>query len=165
MFKKYNAFIKFIDKYSAIFSQIMLFFMVILILMQVFSRYFFSYSFPWTEELSRYLMIWSILLLVGNLLGTRGQIKMTYFTDMLPKKWFNIYRLFFDFIFIIYFIYLIINGWLLSLSVANAVSPALNLPMFWPYFAVPFTGFLALLFVIKNVFEDIESVFRNTKNE
>lgn len=165
MFKKYSAFIKIIDKCSLVFSQIMLFFMVIIILTQVFSRYFFSYSFPWVEELSRYLMIWSILLLVGNLLGTREQIKMTFFTDFLPKKWLDVYRLIFDFIFIIYFIYLIKHGWLLSLLVASSISPALQLSMFWPYFAVPFTGFLALLFVIKNILKDIEVIFRKTENE
>lgn len=52
---------------------LLLIMMVLLVAIQIFSRYFFQGSLPWTEEAARYLMIW------GGLLG--GVVAFSTDTD------------------------------------------------------------------------------------
>lgn len=48
-----------IDKFLEIFCTLLLSFMTILVLMQVFSRYIFNNPLAFTEELVRYSLIWT----------------------------------------------------------------------------------------------------------
>jgi len=165
MFKKYVFLMNIIAKYVLIISQAMLFLMVIIILTLVISRYVFLYSFPWAEEVSRYLMIWSSLLLVGNLFERREHIKMTFFVDLLPKKLFLLQRIFFDLAFIIYFYFMLKEGYLVAISMNSNMSASLDITMFWPYFAIPFSSLLVILFLLKDLIEDFNIFIQYIKNK
>ncbi|UJW77038.1 TRAP transporter small permease [Rhizobium sp. SL42] len=60
---------------------IMLFFM----LMQVFFRYFLGNALPWSEEASRFLMLWMTGLMVPTAFRQGGFVAISMITDHLPR--------------------------------------------------------------------------------
>lgn len=67
--------------------------MAVLVIANVISRYVFSHSFNWVEELSRYLMIWATFLGAGLALRVGGHIAIDSLPDALPPaaaKWLRV---------------------------------------------------------------------------
>ena len=48
--------------------------MAVLVIVNVISRYVFGHSFPWVEEATRYMMIWTAFLGAGPTLRVGGHI-------------------------------------------------------------------------------------------
>jgi len=160
MFKKINAFSSFLMKLILILSQIMLFIMVMIILTLVISRYIFSYSMPWAEEVTRYLMVWCVLLPIGSLFRRKEHIAMTHFVGLLPKKAYFFLRVFFEIVTIVYF-YIVFKFGFDNASMMNmVVSAALGIRMFWPYLAIPVSSLIAIIFIVFNLLEDMNNYFR-----
>lgn len=59
--------------------------MAVLVVGNVVSRYVFGHSFPWVEEVSRYLMIWAAFLGVGPALRVGGHIAIETLPNALPR--------------------------------------------------------------------------------
>lgn len=58
--------------------------MAVLVIANVVSRYVFSYSFTWVEELTRYMMIWAAFLGAGMALRVGGHIAIDTLPAALP---------------------------------------------------------------------------------
>ena len=63
--------------------------MTVLIFVQVVMRYVFSNSLAWTEELSRYLFLWSIWLGASYGVKTKTHVKLTVLTEKLNSLIFD----------------------------------------------------------------------------
>ncbi len=111
--------------------------MVVTILLQVFLRYVLKSSLPWSEELSRYLMVWIGLMGASLALHEGRHVGVTLLMDRmpaLPRR-------------ILTGLAFAVVGWFLWLMLAEGVrllgniwqqrSPAMNLPMVIPYAAIP----------------------------
>jgi len=84
---------KTIDKINGIISKILSAAMIILFIwmivafsIQVFGRYIFSAGFPWTEELTRYGMIWMVFLGAAWIIFNADHVKVTILEDVLKGK-------------------------------------------------------------------------------
>lgn len=58
--------------------------MAVLVIINVISRYAFSYSFTWVEEATRYMMIWATFLGAGLALRVGGHIAIDSLPQALP---------------------------------------------------------------------------------
>ncbi len=58
--------------------------MAALVITNVISRYVFSHSFPWVEEVTRYMMIWTAFLGAGPALRVGGHIAIETLPNALP---------------------------------------------------------------------------------
>ena len=58
--------------------------MSVLVIVNVISRYAFSYSFTWVEEITRYMMIWATFLGAGLALRVGGHIAIDTLPQSLP---------------------------------------------------------------------------------
>ncbi len=65
---------------------IILIIMSLLVIVQVFSRYLFNYSFVWAEELVRYLMIWMVMIGAALVQAKNDHIRIDFFPLMLNPK-------------------------------------------------------------------------------
>lgn len=79
---------KAIGKINAIISKILSFLMIVLFIwmivafsIQVFARYIFSAGFTWTEELTRYGMIWMVFLGAAWIIVNSDHVKVTILED------------------------------------------------------------------------------------
>lgn len=60
--------------------------MLIVITLQVVSRYVFNSSLSWTEELSKSLMVWSAFLVAPWALRTGANVSIDLFLEAMPKR-------------------------------------------------------------------------------
>ncbi|MDO4942085.1 MAG: TRAP transporter small permease [Lachnospiraceae bacterium] len=125
--------IKWIDNYlEEVLLVIMLLFMMVIMGIQVTARYVFSYSLTWSEEITRYLFIWSGFLSISYCIKRGVSIKIEQIVEFLPKRMFSLVRLITYTVEIIFFAYLIPYAWhyIMSAVASHQLSPACGIPMY-----------------------------------
>lgn len=121
--------------------------MTVIMGVQVFSRYVLGISLSWSEELTRYLFIWSGFLSVSYCTRKCVSIKIEQFVAVFPKRGRAAFKVVNHTAELILFCYLIPFAWkyFYSAVVSGQVSPALGLPMYWVQ-AAPLAGFCLCAF-------------------
>ncbi|HLS60127.1 MAG TPA: TRAP transporter small permease [Virgibacillus sp.] len=146
-------FVKFMDKVNRIVSMLLsLIFgvMVLVIFFQVLIRFVFPYlgiqlNFPWTEELARYLMIWSVFL--GGALATRrGQLlAVDAIVFALPSLPGRIVKFFAHFVSLLFFISLVFIGIEFAQYGVSISAPGLRISMTYLYSSMVVGAVLMIL--------------------
>ncbi len=118
--------------------------MSLVVFSQVIYRYVLEAPLPWSEELARYLMVWLVLL--GASLGLRSKalIGMEALVNVFPPrlKRFSIEAVL---VFSLLFLTVVmIYGIKLTIMNHSQVSPAMAIPMSWPYAAIPVGALLMI---------------------
>lgn len=111
---------------------------------QVTSRFAFSYSFTWAEELARYLMILSIFLGASLAIRTHSLIAVEIVAENISKAKKRILKIFVYLICLSFFIILFWVGIGVAEDAGRQLSPALQISMSIPYYAIP-VGAVALI--------------------
>ena len=125
--KQFLGKVKFwMDKFLSIACAVLLSFMTILVLIQVFSRYVLNSPVAFTEELVRYSLIWT------------GFIGAAYGLILLLA------------IFVI-----AIGGFKLAVSASREFSALLGIPRSLVYSIAPISGIFIIIAQIINIYEDI----------
>lgn len=118
---------------------VFLFLMLAIVFWGIVNRFVLKHSLPWSEELSRYLMIWGTF--IGASLGVKKatHISIDALTIYLPEKWSKIITLVSYILSLIFTILLLKIGFpfLLKLIATNQLSPAMRMPIYIAYAAVP----------------------------
>ncbi|WP_213974247.1 TRAP transporter small permease [Tepidanaerobacter acetatoxydans] len=134
------------EKVKKIFNNIEEFFVVILLLImtvvvfwQVVCRFVLKASLPWSEELSRYILVWVTFL--GASIGVKrgAHIGVEAFLMLLPKQARKFVNYLISAVCVIFcFIVFKESLSIIKMQIANAqVSPAMQIPMWWAYLAIP----------------------------
>ncbi len=119
--------------------------MAVVVFAEVLFRYALHLPLFWTEEFARYCLVWSSLLGAGVALKRGEHIAVTFFADKLPKG-IQLWMPLVVQISIAALLGVIFWGGLyLVIITRHQLSPALRIPMSWPYMAVP-VGSLIMLF-------------------
>jgi len=114
------------------------------VFVEVLFRYVLLLPLFWTEELARYCLVWSSLLGASVALKRGEHIAVSFLVDKLPR---GIGRQAALFVSIIVAVLLAVIFWgsvQLVILTRHQLSPAMRIPMSWPYLAIP-TGFLIML--------------------
>ena len=135
----------------------------------VFASTFFRYTklliIPWAEELARYLMVWIVFLGVGTAAKKGSHFAVEVFVKAWParvQKGFMIAR----FLIVTVFCAMVIK---ISITIAKAqmmmeqISPALKLPMWIPYSAIPIGCLLMIIRSAQQIYS--EHFKKNITNE
>ncbi|MBP1930143.1 TRAP transporter small permease [Ammoniphilus resinae] len=136
---------------------IMLAIMTIVIFAQVFCRYVLGDSLLWSEELSRYIMVWGVF--IGSALAVRyhSLISLEVLPQRLPKNVANHLRKVVYLVVVVFCYYLFTNGMEMTQQVTMQKSAALRLSMAIPYSSVPIG---TLLIFLNTVVVFIESLWK-----
>jgi TRAP-type C4-dicarboxylate transport system permease small subunit len=133
--------------------------MVISILLAIISRFIIKIPIPWTEELSRYLMIWTAFI-AGSLGLKRGvHVGINFVVQRVPEKASRWIGLITNISLLFFFLVLIIEGFHLTILVAGQMSPVLRVSMAWVYSSLPVGAALFTFFVIQLVVEDLRGLW------
>lgn len=119
--------------------------MSVIVLLQVFFRFVVYMPFPWSEEIARYLMIWVGML--GSFVALRKgrHIGVSFLVDRLPAAVTRVLTPFIQFALIAFLAVIAVQGWKLALFNAAQKSPAMMIPMVYPYLAIPVGALLMIL--------------------
>jgi TRAP-type C4-dicarboxylate transport system permease small subunit len=122
--------------------------MTIVVLYGVVGRYILHRTVVWTEELARYLMIWTAYLGGGLAFYQGAHVGVTFIIDKLPFK-IRKFILLLDNLVIGWFCYLVVrHGYTIVKRVHRQFAPSLRVPMSWAYTAVFIGGIIFLVYLL-----------------
>lgn len=142
--------IKWLDHYlEESILTVLLLAMAVIMGVQVFSRFVLKESLSWTEELTRYLFIWSGFLSVSYCSKRCISIKIEQFVARFSRRTKAIIKVINHTCELAFFFYMIPFAWSYMMSAVESgqVSPALSLPMYYVQ-AAPFVSFVLVAFRI-----------------
>jgi len=121
--------------------------MVTIISYQVFGRYVLGKAPSWTEELTRFLLIWMTMLGSAASLRHGGHITVTFLVEMLNPLWQAVFLIARDVFLVAVSGLFMVFGTKFAMLNGAQESAALEIPMMIPYAALPVCGLLILLLV------------------
>ena len=129
--------------------------MTAVIILQVIYRFILKASLPWSEELARYIMVW--VTFIGASIGVKwgSHIGVEALVIALPKNA-QIFVKYLGIILAIIFCIVVFSaslGILHNQIVRRQVSPAMRIPMWWAYAAIPTGTFLMTVRFIQALFK------------
>ncbi|WP_246147123.1 TRAP transporter small permease [Bacillus massilioanorexius] len=130
---------KYIEEIFLVFTMIM---MVILIFIQVVGRYIFNEAPSWTEELSRYIHIWQVWIGASYAVRLREHIRIEAFVNLFSLLGRKIFETLSIIVWFLLALFLAVIGTQLVLSSLKngQLTPAMQLPMWIPFLAIPLGG-------------------------
>ena len=143
-----DAMERILNRTIVLFTGTLLFSLAIIIFIQVIFRYVLEDSLSWSEELTRYMMIWMTFLATGYVVGKRGHSNIDILTSQLSPQW----RMRIDkanSVLLIVFSCMIVRYGIEFMSYgARQTSSALLIPMHYVYLAIPVGGVLMLFYAV-----------------
>ncbi len=140
-----------VDQVVSIILIIILALMVLNVSYQVFTRYFTDTPSSFTDELSRYLMIWLGLLGAAYIAGRDQHVSIDVLVNKFSPKWKKIAWYFTNWSIILFAVFgLIIGGGNLVYItlVLNQNSPTLSIPLGVVYLIIPLSGLLVVFYKV-----------------
>ncbi|GAK07336.1 TRAP transporter small permease [Geomicrobium sp. JCM 19038] len=129
-------------------TALLLALMVLAVFVQIVSRALFNMSFPWTEELARYLMIWVTFLGASFAFQYGAHISIEAFVTRLKQQWSQILHVIVAIVCTAFFFILILKGIEMMDRSMIQRSAALGIPMGYVYSVIPLSGCLMILNLI-----------------
>lgn len=140
----------YLDEYLEEFLMVVFLIAMTLVMgIQVFSRYILGMSLSWSEEITRYLFIWSAFLSVSLCTRKCISIKIDQFIQLFPKRGKSLWKVLNLTVEFVFFVYLIPYSfiYLKNTIESGQVSPACGIPMYYVQ-AAPFVCFIITAFRI-----------------
>jgi TRAP-type C4-dicarboxylate transport system permease small subunit len=103
----------------------------------VIRRYVFNNALTWCEEFFRFSLVWFVLLSASIIHKRRGHIGVTIFRENMPKKLQRIFERLMPYLAVLATSLTAIYGIDLLIRVHGQLTPALQIPIWIPYAAVP----------------------------
>jgi C4-dicarboxylate transporter DctQ subunit len=116
-----------------------------IVFLQVLFRYFMPVPLPWTEELSRYILIWGSMMGLSLGIKTGAHIGLDFLRDALPPKLRTADQRVILVVSMMLMIMLGMCGLRQGLASRNVLSPAMRISMIWPYLALPIGSLTSIL--------------------
>lgn len=135
----------------------------VIILFTVFSRYLSNYVLSWSEEVPRYLLVWIGFLGAALAVDRKDHIGFDYLFKMLPTRGREILMLVLN-------LGVALIGWIMLAYGIDFVKQfgedwmeSIPFTNIWFYSALPVSGALILLFIIRQELEGILSLFNRPR--
>ena len=132
--------------------------MVIVTTLQVVFRVAFN-ALTWSEELSRYLLVWGTFF-GATLAYKRGNhIAVTFIIDFFPTRlrvWFNVFTYLLS---LAFFVIVAQQGLNMITMQVFQVSPALQMPMRYVYWSIPLSCGIMILHTFAGISDELHKAF------
>ena len=128
--------------------------MVIVTTLQVVFRVFFN-ALTWSEELSRYLLVWGTFF-GATLAYKRGNhIAVTFIVDLLPARVRTAFRILSFLLSMVFFVIIAVQGMKMIQMQVFQISPAMSLPMKHVYLSIPLSLLIMTIHALSGIFETL----------
>jgi len=150
-----------INKFECYVGAVIFIAITILLSIQVISRYIFSFSFTWTEELSNILFVWMIYLGISGAVMSRKHLRIDALINVLPFKTKKVVLILDNLISIFFCGYICIPMMQIigNLNRTGTVTPILRIPRSLTYSIIPICLTLTIIRFIQ------ESIILSKENE
>jgi len=128
--------------------------MFIVIVFEVIARHVLTRPAFWTEELARYTMFYMVL--IGSAVATRQEQHpaLTFVIKKFSARFRRVWTFIIDSLIFLVLIVVLIEGYKIAVEEWIGKTPALRIPFFWVYLALPIGAFLMIVQIVaKYVFD------------
>lgn len=132
--------------------------MVVVINALVVTRYAFSYSAPWTEEITRYAMIWLVMLGAGVLTLFDDHIALNLVVDKLSRRVRPWQRLLVQLLVLGCALLIAWEGFPFAIGLRPVLATGLQVSMFYAAIAVPVGGVLIAVLALVRIAIEIAGI-------
>lgn len=159
-FNVYSRIADKIKKISTIFCYVLLVSVTAIAGLAVFYRYILNNPIAWSEEISRYILIWLTMVAASIAIKERSHIRLTAFVGRLP----NLVSIIIEITILLIILGVIIvvtkYSWIMVVTKSSRTySPSIAISMIWPHTALP-VGFSLIIFQsLFILFENIKILF------
>jgi TRAP-type C4-dicarboxylate transport system permease small subunit len=148
------------------FAAILLIAMTLLVLYQVFTRYVLNNPSDFTEEIVRYLLVWTGFIGAAYAFGTRQHMALIFIRNKMPKAANRGVAIGVDVLILAFaLVVMIVGGINLSSSTFGAHSALLGVPRGLVYLIGPIAGAFITVGQLINIWEDVTGVSLKTETE
>ncbi|MFF2889678.1 TRAP transporter small permease [Paenibacillus sp. NPDC057967] len=131
----------------------MLMVMSVLVIVQIISRFVVDVPIHWTEELARYLMIYTVFLGAALALRHHKLIAVEVLAETIKPKPRKILKIAVMLITIVFMVILTVKGFEMMPIVSKQTSSAMGMPMSMAYMAIPIGAILMIMNAIVVIME------------
>lgn len=150
---------KIIDKIIEVMCAAIMGYMVLAVCWQVITRFVLKNPSTVTEEILRYLLVWTTMVGGAYAYGRRKHLSINMLAKKLPTRGQKILDIFVQAVVIAFCVVVMIIGDLrLVETTFNQISSALHLPMPYVYASILVGGVLIIFYAIIFIFEDIKAI-------
>lgn len=128
--------------------------MVVVTGAQIVCRVFFT-SLSWSEEATRYLLIWSTLLGAGCVYKHAGHISITLLQDLLPEKAKDVIQILIHGLCILLFALIVFYGIKYFGKQGKQLSATMRLPMKYVYTCIPLGAGIMIVHAVDAVLQHL----------
>ena len=132
--------------------------------LQVIFRYILNNSLIWSEELTRYSIIWTVFIAAPVALVRKIHINVDVIFNRLPTKIRILTECFINLGVLFFTVVLLIYGIKLTGKTLATPSPSMAIPMGYVYLSIPFGSLFLLWFALEMLIENIHK-FVNILNK
>lgn len=119
--------------------------MVVVVFMQVIFRFVIHQPLAWTEELGRYLLVWTTFLGAGYGMSVKAHPSIEVLFDKVGPGLKKVFTVLTTILVIFFFWQVIINSFEFISRSLTQTSPVLRLPMGWVYTVIPISSGLFVI--------------------
>lgn len=145
---------KIIDYIEEVISGVCMAVMVVAIGMQVFNRYLLGSSLVWSEELGRYLFIWSVYVGCGYAMRENRHLRVTALAHFSPPAIRKKLDAFSQLMTLVFCGFALVWGLQMIgfLNRTGQEAPALEIPIYWVFLALPVGMALMAIRCLQNLY-------------
>lgn len=157
---KFSIVLDWVEKLILLFIVVIVLLMSTLAVVEVARRYIWGLSFPWSEELLRYLLIWLTFLGASIVLRERKLAYLDLVKDHLSLKRSFVLDIMLTFASLILLTFFCYNGFLYMLkpTIINQTSVGLGISMVWIYLSIPLGFAIMIVFSIERILKDFKEL-------
>jgi len=139
--------------------------MLVIIFVQVVSRYVFHNSLTFSEELARYLFVWCVFLCIPVAQRMGGHMAVGVITERTSGMTLKVLRVGAQILTLVFMLIILKNGFTLIGRTTFQTSPALQIKMSYVYYALPIGAAAMILNTIEDLFKTFKTPASETKPE
>ena len=136
-------------------SSILIMLMAVIMVVNVFTRFFLGFSFNWGDEIIRYMCVYMSFLGIAAGFRYSVHIGVSVFVEKLfPEGVRKYFRILADIITIVFLVLLIVFGYILVQRIIGSgqTSAALKVPMYMIYGIVPVSAVISIAQILIQIF-------------
>lgn len=147
---------KYLNKVAEFLSIGSMALLVLLVTWQVVTRYVFNNPSTWTEQTTRYMFVWVVLINAAYVFGKRGHMNISYVWSKLPPTLQTATSIFTETVTLLFVVGVLTVGGFYAVQLAMPqMDSALPIKMGMIYLALPLSGLLSSFYTICNIHDII----------
>lgn len=158
MLRTYSRLLDILERIEKLILTVSVPVMVILMVYQVILRYIFSASNSWSEELIRYLFIFSTMIAASIAVRRNSHLQIDIFINRLSERLKKIFTIVSTLAGIVFLCMLFVYCLELCAHAAKNISPGVGISMAVPYACMPMGSVLMILTSVEVVLKNIDDL-------